>query len=134
MNCLATVGGHLRVPTHEFDLIMLLSAVGLTIYGALLIYSGSLNTYGSPGQALSHPVSRQIVFAAIGLAAMLVLSRFDYRLFGPLSLTFYVVTLAALVFVFAVGASEYGSRRWIVDQRPRPSSCSRSTFLTTKRT
>ena len=103
-----------NTPTREFDLVLLLAALGLTTYGALLIYSGSLTTYGSPGQALSHPVSRQIVFAAIGLGAMLALSRFDYRVFGPLSLTLYAVSIAALIFVFAVGASAYGSRRWIV--------------------
>ncbi len=101
-------------PTREFDFILLLAAVGLTIYGALLIYSGSLTTYGSPGQALSHPVSRQIVFAALGLAAMLMFSRIDYRLLGPLSLTLYVVSIAALLFVLAVGSSAYGSRRWII--------------------
>ena len=103
-----------NTPTREFDFILLLSAFGLTVYGALLIYSGSLTTYGSPSQALSHPVSRQIVFAAIGLGAMLVLSRFDYRAFGPLSLTLYAVSIAALLFVLVVGASAYGSRRWIV--------------------
>jgi rod shape determining protein RodA len=103
-----------NTPTREFDIVLLLSALGLTAYGALLIYSGSLTTYGSPGQALSHPVSRQVAFAAFGVVAMLVLSRFDYRAFGPLSLTLYAVSIAALVFVLAVGESEYGSRRWII--------------------
>jgi len=103
-----------NAPTREFDFILLLSALGLTVYGALLIYSGSLTTYGSPGQALSHPVSRQILFAAFGLGAMLVLSRFDYRAFGPLSLTLYAVSIAALLFVLVVGSSAYGSRRWII--------------------
>jgi rod shape determining protein RodA len=103
-----------NTPTREFDFIMLLAALGLTAYGAALIYSGSLTTYGSPGQALSHPVSRQIVFAAIGLAMLLALSRFDYRAFGPLSLTLYAVSIAALLFVLVVGESAYGSRRWIV--------------------
>src|SRR5205085_5935486 len=84
------------------------------VYGALLIYSGSLTTYGSPGQALSHPVSRQVVFAALGLVAMLTLSRIDYRLLGPLSLTLYVLSIAGLMYVLGVGASAYGSRRWIV--------------------
>lgn len=101
-------------PTREFDFLLLASALALTAYGALLIYSGSLTTYGSPGQALSHPVSRQLAFAAIGLACMVAFSRVDYRLLGPLSLTLYVVSIAALVFVFAVGASAYGSRRWIL--------------------
>ncbi len=103
-----------NTPTREFDFVMLLAAIGLTVYGAALIYSGSLTTYGSPSQALSHPVSRQVAFAAVGLAIMLGLSRFDYRAFGPLSLTLYAVSIAALVFVLVVGASAYGSRRWIV--------------------
>lgn len=103
-----------NTPTREFDLLLLLAAVGLTVYGALLIYSGSLTTYGSPGGALTHPVSRQLAFAAIGLVSMLALSRIDYRAFGPMSLALYVASIAALVFVLVVGASAYGSRRWIV--------------------
>jgi rod shape determining protein RodA len=102
-----------NTPTREFDFVLLLAAIALTVYGALLIYSGSLTTYGSPGQALTHPVSRQIAFGAVGLVAMLALSRLDYRAFGPLSLALYVASLSALLFVLVVGSSAYGSRRWI---------------------
>jgi rod shape determining protein RodA len=102
-----------NTPTREFDFVLLLAAVSLTAYGALLIYSGSLTTYGSPEQALTHPVSRQIAFGAVGLVAMLALSRLDYRAFGPLSLALYVASLSALLFVLVVGSSAYGSRRWI---------------------
>ncbi|HEY7802126.1 MAG TPA: rod shape-determining protein RodA [Dehalococcoidia bacterium] len=101
-------------PTREFDYLLLLAALALTAYGALLIYSGSLTTYGSPSAAFSHPVSRQLAFAAVGLVAMLVLSRIDYRIFGPLSLTLYLVSLAGLVFVLVAGGTAYGSRRWIL--------------------
>ena len=103
-----------NTPTREFDFILLLAALGLTAYGALLIYSGSLATYGSPAQAFAHPVSRQLLFAAIGLAAMVLLTRIDYRLFAPASLALYILSIAGLLFVLAVGASAYGSRRWIV--------------------
>ncbi|MHB8376915.1 MAG: rod shape-determining protein RodA [Dehalococcoidia bacterium] len=102
-----------NTPTREFDYLLALAAIALTAYGALLIYSGSLATYGSPGAALSHPVSRQLAFAAVGVVAMLVLTRVDYRLFGPLSLTLYLVALALLVFVLVAGGTAYGSRRWI---------------------
>lgn len=102
-----------NTPTREFDFILLLAALGLTAYGAALIYSGSLTTYGSPGQALSHPVTRQALFATIGLVAMAAMSRFDYRLLGPASLALYVASIAGLVFVLGVGSSAYGSRRWI---------------------
>ena len=102
-----------NTPTREFDYLLLLAAVLLTTYGAMLIYSGSLTTYGSPGAALSHPVSRQVAFAVVGLVALLVLSRIDYRLFGPLSLTLYVLCIAGLAFVLVAGGSANGSRRWI---------------------
>ncbi len=103
-----------NTPTREFDYFLLLVAVALTTYGALLIYSGSLTSYGSPSAALSHPVSRQVAFAAIGLLAMFVLSRFDYRAFGPLSIALYALSIAGLLFVLFVGSTAYGSRRWIV--------------------
>jgi rod shape determining protein RodA len=103
-----------NTPTREFDFLLLLAAVGLTAYGAMLIYSGSLTTYGSSGQAFSHVVSRQLAFAIIGLVAMLGLSRIDYRAFGPASLALYLLSIAGLVFVLVGGASAYGSRRWIV--------------------
>jgi len=102
-----------KLPTREFDPLMLLTALGLVAYGAALIYSGSLANYGSPSQALSHPVSRQIAFGAVGVLAMVVASRFDYRVLAPLSLSMYVVSLAMLIYVLVAGESEYGSSRWI---------------------
>jgi rod shape determining protein RodA len=102
-----------NTPTREFDFILLLSAVGLAAYGAALIYSGSLTQYGSTITALSHPMTRQVVFACLGLVAMIAMSRLDYRILGPLSLTIYLLALAALAFVLVAGSSEFGARRWI---------------------
>jgi rod shape determining protein RodA len=102
-----------NTPTREFDFVLVLATAALITYGLLLIYSGSLNTYGDPGMDLSHPVTRQAAFAVFGLGVMLVVSRFEYRLLGPLSLSLYLLSLALLVFVLFAGSSEYGARRWI---------------------
>lgn len=102
-----------NAPTREFDYILLAGAAALTAYGALLIYSGSLTTAGTPTAALSHPVSKQVAFAIVGLVAMIVLSRVDYRALGPLSLALYILSIAGLLFVLTVASSTYGSRRWI---------------------
>ena len=102
-----------NTPTREFDFIMLFATLALTACGAMLIYSGSLTTYGSGAQAFSHPVSRQLAFAAAGLAAMGLLSRVDYRLFAPASAALYIISIAGLLFVLVAGASTNGSRRWI---------------------
>ena len=100
-------------PTREFDALLFLSALALAAFGAILIYSGTLNTYGEPGGSLSHPMTRQLFFIGIGVGAMLILSRMDYRVLGPLSVTIYVLALASLVFVLVAGDSAHGSRRWI---------------------
>ncbi len=102
-----------NTPTREFDFILLLSAIALTAYGALLIYSGSLTQYGSSLDAISHPVTRQLLFAGLGLICMVAMSRVDYRVLGPLSITVYLIALAGLGFVLVAGGSEFGSRRWI---------------------
>lgn len=103
-----------KLPSREFDPFMLLAAMGLVAYGALLIYSGSLSNYGEPSlSALSHPVMRQVIFAILGLAALIGASRLDYRILAPLSLSMYVVSIAMLAYVLVAGETEYGSSRWI---------------------
>jgi rod shape determining protein RodA len=96
-----------------FDFILLATSLALVAYGTVLIYSGSLASYGSSAEVLSHPVARQIGFAAVGVAAMVVMSRLDYRALGYAAVGLYVAALAALAFVLLVGESAYGSRRWI---------------------
>jgi rod shape determining protein RodA len=58
-------------------------------------------------------VGRQIAFAVIGIAACLMVSRFDYRFIAQGSVGMYVGLILALLFVLTVGAAEFGSRRWI---------------------
>jgi rod shape determining protein RodA len=96
-----------------FDYVLLIAALGLTAYGLLLIYSGSLPPNGGQLDVLRGPVGRQVVFAALGVGACLFVSRIDYRLLAQASTGFYVGLLAALVFVLFVGAAAHGSRRWI---------------------
>lgn len=98
----------------DFDFVLLAVALALLGYGAALIYSGSLTTYGRSGwAAFSHPVGRQLAYAAVGILVFAVLARMDYRSLGNVAVGLYVAGIAALVFVLVVGGSAYGSRRWI---------------------
>ena len=99
----------------DFDPILLLAALALVALGVLLIYSGSLTRYGPPtGFDFTHPVVRQGVFAGVGLVLALVMARLDYKFLGIVSAGLYIVSIAALVYVLAVGESAYGARRWIL--------------------
>lgn len=103
----------IRGNIRHFDFLLMASALALVTYGAILIYSGSLTTYGDGAEALRHPVARQAVFACVGVVAAILLSRLDYRSLGYATAGIYISILAALVFVLVVGSTTYGSRRWI---------------------
>jgi rod shape determining protein RodA len=94
-----------------FDYIMLASALALTFYGLLLIYSGTANT--TEGSLLTGSAGRQFGFAVVGVVACIIVSKFDYRFLAQGYAGMYFALLAALIFVLTLGAQVYGSRRWI---------------------
>jgi rod shape determining protein RodA len=94
----------------HFDPLLVLLAFALVGYGALLIYSASLNTY--PSVTPGHPLVKQLVFAGIGVCAMLAVAWFDYRAFGQMAPLLYAAAVVLLAGVLAVGGSAYGSTRW----------------------
>ena len=102
-----------RGSIRQFDFLLMAAALALVAYGAILIYSGSLTTYGTGDEALRHPVARQIAFAAVGVVVAVLLSRLDYHALGYGAAGLYISILAVLVFVLVVGSTVYGSRRWI---------------------
>jgi len=97
-----------------FDYVLLVTAIALTVYGLLLIYSGSLtrNT-GGLTDVLRGPVGRQMAFAIVGVGMCLFVAQLDYRFLARGSMGLYVGLIAALIFVLTLGAAEFGSRRWI---------------------
>lgn len=94
----------------RFDYVLVFASLGLVTFGLLLIYSGSARVV--PLSNLSNPVTRQIIFAIIGLVAMLVVSRIDYHYFLHYAVPLYVIGLVSLVAILAVGSSAGGSKRW----------------------
>jgi rod shape determining protein RodA len=95
----------------HFDFLLIVPAVALVVYGVVLIYSASLPNYPE-GLGLGHPVAKQAMFAALGAGVMVAAAWVDYRTFGQAAVALYIVALALLVIVLAVGEPVYGSRRW----------------------
>jgi rod shape determining protein RodA len=97
-----------------FDFVLLFTALALTAYGLLLIYSGSLTVSGNQvADILAGPAGRQLAFALVGICFCLFVSRLDYRFLAQGSAGLYFGLIAALTFVLLVGESEFGSKRWI---------------------
>ena len=96
----------------RFDYVLLLPALGLVIVGLLLIYSGSSRSYTGPVASFSNPVAKQVVFAFVGIAAMLLVSKLDYHYLTHYAWLLYAIGLVSLVVILVVGHSAFGSTRW----------------------
>lgn len=94
-----------------FDPILLVAALALTAYGALMIYSAALPR-DATGVVISEPVVRHIASAAAGAIAMFVAARVNYRLLDVLGWFAYAFGILLLMAVLVVGVEQFGSRRW----------------------
>jgi cell division protein FtsW len=105
-----------RRERHQPAYGLLLAAVALVAFGVVMVYSASsvhsyLGTSDPGAQGM-----QQLIWAGLGLAAMLVASRIDFRVLRYLAIPGYWVSLVllALVLVPSIGTEVAGSRRWIV--------------------
>jgi len=89
------------------------SAVALTLFGLVMIYSASSITAAVREGSSWHFLLRQVVASIIGVAAAWALSRYDYRQLKGVSNIAWGVGIGALIAVFAVAEITNGSRRWI---------------------
>jgi rod shape determining protein RodA len=94
----------------EIDLPLIFSAIILSIFGILFIYSSGVT---STGVLVSTEYIRQIIWAVAGLMAALVIAMVDYRRFYDLSIYLYLGTIALLVYTCFFGRLVNGARAWI---------------------
>jgi cell division protein FtsW len=106
----------LRRERHQPDYSILLAVVALAAIGILMVYSSSaMHAYIASDDTLAI-VGPQIFWGALGLLAMLLVMRIDYRWLRIASVPGYVfaLVLLALVFVPSLNRVVGGSARWLV--------------------
>jgi len=101
---------------HDPEYGILVATVALAAIGILMVYSSSAmkaflvhdNTFATVGP--------QIQWAALGLVAMIVMMRVDYRVLRMASVPLLVVAVAMLILVFVPAINKVigGSARWLV--------------------
>ena len=89
-----------RVPL--FDPLLMLAAIGLVVCSALTLH-------GAGGASVAE---HQIIYAGIGLALCLVVSRIDYSRLREFKYGFYALMIALNLVVYGMPA-EAGAHRWI---------------------
>jgi rod shape determining protein RodA len=91
----------------HFDVWLLMVVVILTIAGVALI-----NSAIGGNENLAELIPRQAIFAAIGLAVVLVAAAIDYRFWAAVSHPIYLGIVAVLALIFIGGFAGFGAARW----------------------
>ncbi len=94
----------------HFDFWLLGSVSALVIFGVAMIRSA---VAGNIELTITTPiVTRQIIFAAIGFAVMVLVSAIDYHFWSAVNRTLYIGMFLVLFLLNIVGGALFGSARW----------------------
>ncbi len=108
--------GAVRREQHAADYVILVVVTALTAIGILMVYSSSaMRGYLSSDADTFSTAGPQIQWAILGLIAMAIMMRIDYRWLRLASLPFYLAAsvLLILVFVPELNIVVGGSARWL---------------------
>ena len=101
---------------HEPEYGILVATIALAAIGILMVYSSSAIKSLLQRDDPFAIVGPQIFWAALGLVAMVVMMRVDYRWLRVASVPLFAIGVAALILVFVpqLGRVVGGSARWLV--------------------
>ncbi len=98
----------------ELDWTLMVAALGVTIFGSLLVWSASRADLASDSDPQSY-LKRHLINITLALALGSLASRLDYRWLRAYAPILYGISIFALLIVFlpGVGATIAGARAWI---------------------
>jgi len=89
------------------------SALFLTIFGLVMIYSASsITALAKEGNSWLY-LMKQLVFIAVGWVAAIAIGRFDYRMLKNRMTLLWTLAVGSLIAVLVIGFASHGARRWI---------------------
>ncbi len=103
-----------RIP-QRFDFTFFMLIIILLAFGLVMLFSASYATAKETYDNSFYFINRQLIFAAIGFAAMIVLSFIDYHIYANK----FILTLAMVIgvglmlLVKVMGVTVGGAERWI---------------------
>ena len=99
-------------PQLEFHLLVLVT-LGLVAFGLVMVYSASSARGLIASDDPAYYLKRQALYALVGLVALVLLSRTDFRKLRHVGGPMLALAFFFLVAVLVVGTSVNGAKRWI---------------------
>ncbi|HZU65877.1 MAG TPA: putative lipid II flippase FtsW [Ktedonobacteraceae bacterium] len=97
----------------KIDSWLLISVLALLCIGVVMVYSASSYIAASQQGDASYYFQRELIWLVLGVVAMLITMRVDYRFWRRISLIGMVIILPLLVIVLKFGITAYGASRWL---------------------
>ena len=104
---------------HEADPWLIIATIALSAVGMLMIYSTGAATLSAKTSDITGAMGQELMWVVLGVTAMLLLSRMDYRWLRLVSVPLFLGALGLLVIVLgsAIGPIApkvvNGSARWL---------------------
>jgi cell division protein FtsW len=95
------------------DYTLIAVTLALLVVGIIMVFSSSYSTARRDTGDIYYFLRRQIMWATVGLAALVATARVDYRFWRQWAVPGYVVATVLLGLVLVVGDETLGARRWI---------------------
>ncbi|MBO4291579.1 MAG: cell division protein FtsW [Lachnospiraceae bacterium] len=103
----------IKIERHS-DVSLWFALLFLIAFGLIMIYSASSYTAFNDYNDQAYYLKRQAIAAAIGLVAMIVVSRIPYHFWERFALLGYMASVVLIFMVLTpLGVESHGARRWI---------------------
>ena len=98
---------------NPIDFTLLITILLLLSIGLIMVLSASSpSALAEDGNSYSY-FTKQLIFAVLGIVAMLFISKIDYRFYQKFYKHAWVIAFILLVLVLVAGRTINGAKRWI---------------------
>ena len=94
----------------NFDYLLFLAVIGLSVIGILFIYSSGVN---SDGVSVSSEYIKQLIWVISGVVLLFAVSLYDYNKIGERIVLIFIFTMLLLVYTRLFGKNVKGATSWI---------------------
>lgn len=98
---------------HHFDFALFIVLMLICAFGMVMLFSASYYYAQSKFGSGFYYVRKQLIFFAIGLAGLLVLSHIKYSIYEKLWLPAYLALIVLLTLTLLIGKSANNAQRWL---------------------
>ncbi len=118
-----------RFNAAQIDYVLLLSVVALLVIGLMMVYSTTFDWALSKTHSPFTFLVRQIMWVALGLVVMTILSRIDYDWWRRLAVPVMGMALVLLLLVLGFGSTVFGAQRTFLNGSVQPSEPSKLAII-----